>query len=531
MKIERLEHPRPFGHPLSRLAVTRTESWIARHYPRPSSLDGIREVASEVAFDGTMRERVCATFLLENTKLFGDGAERRVQMLAHRDALVVITGQQPGLFGGPLFTLEKVAGAVQLSRRLARELHRPVVPVFWNQSEDHDLEETNRLELPKADGVHRLRAPIEDLGRCLGLIPLDEGVVAFAEEILRQLQLDSTLEAAVLRPRSGENFAAWTSRIVAHVFADTDLLIAEPFWFRSLVTPVIRRAVTDPQTLHEAFMGDTQSLVSHGMEPQIQPAEASMLFWVDDDGVRRRIRSGAKWTIEGQGEYSTSELLGRLDSRPAGFSTNVQLRPIVQQMILPVVAQIGGPAEVAYFAQFPSLFRAFDQPLPVILQRPASTVLGPKDAELRVRLGLHGAKLLDDPQQWPVSADTVLPPAFGRARELNETAREGLAAAAGNEPLQRAVDGWWQRTRQSLEKLEETFRKDREREAGVDQGRRGRLSDWVHPKGKPQDRMISILSLLTRARLPAIRRWLETLDPFDSRHVVCTLEQEDQTDG
>ncbi len=532
MKIDRLLHPKPFGHVLSRLAATRQEAWIAEHYPHPPTLDGACSIIDQLPRpDAAQRARVIEALAPHNRTHFGGSADRALARLADPRAVVVITGQQPGLFGGPLFTLEKVAGAIALAAAIERRSGRPAVPIFWNQSEDHDLEETNRLELVRPDGVQRFRAPIEDLGRCLGLIHLDAGVVDFATGMLRQGSLESHAFAPTLLPREGETFAEWTSRIVAGVFADHGLLVAEPLWFRALVQPVIRRALEQPAELHQAFTGDTNRLIARGIEPQIQVADASMLFLVGEDGVRRRLRSGDPWTIEGRGTITTRELLAELERRPAAFSTNVQLRPIVQQVLFPVVAQVGGPAEVAYFAQFPGIFRAFALPLPVILPRPAATLLGPKEEAIRQQLGVSAVALLDDPAQWPVEGDAAVPPAFDAARARLAEVRRTFDEIASNEPLQRAVEGWWQRTVQALDKLGETVQRDREREAGVVQNRRARLADWVQPKGKPQDRVLSLLSLLPRAGLGAIRRWLAALDPLDPRHVIVTFAAEDQADG
>src|SRR5262249_51083116 len=160
---------------------------------------------------------------------------------------------------------EKTAGAISLARTLRARLRVPVVPMFWNQSEDHDLEEVNRFDVPRPDGVTRLRAPIEDVGRSLDAIAIDDGVVAFARDAALECGLDASAIPDLL-PQRGERFPDWTSRILVRIFDEEGILIAEPSWFRGLVTPLVRRAITDAAALHDAFVRSTDALRAHGVE-------------------------------------------------------------------------------------------------------------------------------------------------------------------------------------------------------------------------------------------------------------------------
>jgi uncharacterized protein YllA (UPF0747 family) len=198
-------------------------------------------------------------------------------------------------------------------------------------------------------------------------------------------------------------------------------------------------------------------------------------------------------------------------------------------VLLPVVVQVGGPAEVAYFAQFPEMFRFLGLPLPPMMVRPESTVLGPKDAALREALGLSPVDLLKGPAAWPEPAESAALAALAdlmksKHRELIDRVR----SEAGNDAVRRAVDGYEKSLAIADEKLIATFRRDREREAGVLTSRRSRLEQWVFPKGKPQDRMFGILPVMARASRAAISRWLSELDPLDKRHVICTFEEVDR---
>jgi bacillithiol synthase len=529
MKIERVDHPAPFGHPLNGILKAWREPWLAEHYAVKPDLEGLRR-AARVPQKSVARAPVVSILAHENARLANPASERLCADLARGDAIVVMCGQQPGLFGGTLLSFEKAAGAIALSARLRADLGVPVVPIFWNQSEDHDLEEVNRFDVLKPEGVVRLRAPIEDLGRSLDAIVIDEAVVSFAGDALLESGLDSAL-VPELMPVKGERFSEWTSRVLVHVFGDDGILIAEPAWFRGLTAPLVRRAIVDAGALHEAFVRSTDALRARGIEPQVEPRDRSMLFLMSPDGVRRRLLLREDgWEEDKTGaRFSEKDLLERLERQPGDFSSNVQLRAVLQQALLPVVVQVGGPAEVAYFAQFPDLFRVLGLPLPAMIVRPDSTILGPKEAALREALGIDAAALLAGPASWPAPAEHEGVVKLGEALRARHRESVDLARReAGNDALRRAVESYEKSLAIADEKILGTFRRDREREAGVTAARRGRLAQWVFPRERPQNRAYGILPVRARASMSAIRKWLAALDPLDPRHVLCTFEESDR---
>jgi bacillithiol biosynthesis cysteine-adding enzyme BshC len=529
MRIERVEHPSPFGHPLNAILKAWKEPWLREHYAEKPDLEGLARAAGNRQ-QTLPRGPVVSILARENARLGNPRSARLCEDLARSDAVVVMAGQQPGLFGGTLLSFEKTAGAIAVARRLREKLGVPVVPMFWNQSEDHDLEEVNRFDVPRPDGVVRLRAPIEDVGRSLDAIAIDESVVAFARDAAVECGLEPSA-APDLLPVRGEKFPDWTSRILVRTFADEGVLVAEPSWFRGLVTPLVRRAITDAKALDAAFSRSTDALRARGIEPQVEARDRSMLFLVSPDGVRRRLLlRDDGWEEDKTGaRFTEKDLLERLEMNPHEFSANVQLRAVIQQILLPVGVQVGGPAEVAYFAQFPDLFRVLGLPLPAMIVRPDSTVLGPKEAGLRESLGLSAADLLRGPASWEE------PPDSGRLAELAEAMKtkhrelaERVRKEAGNDSLVRAAQSYEKALALADEKLLGTFRRDRERESGVSASRRGRLGDWVFPRGKPQNRCFGLLPVLARASLDAVRGFFRELDPLDPRHVICTFEEADR---
>jgi uncharacterized protein YllA (UPF0747 family) len=273
---------------------------------------------------------------------------------------------------------------------------------------------------------------------------------------------------------------------------------------------------------HAAMRRSTNRVIAAGYEPQIAMDEPSGLFLVEEDGTRLRLHRADGWRDARGRAWTDAELLDLATMNPRRLSTSVQIRPLVQSWLLPVVAQVGGPAEVAYFAQFGDLYAAAGLRQPFIVQRPASVFLGAKEAAWAKAASLDVGRLLDDPARWPSPARPAVLPASVVAHL--EAVKTELLALPLSEPLRRAVEGFTKSTDHALEKLEGTLRREAERAEGVDGDRRARLTDWLRPKGRPQDRMLTLPDVLARMTLADFRTWMASLDPLDPRTMVATVE-------
>ena len=503
--------PSAFGHPLARAVCSGN---APKDLYAPLALDDLPPVRAR-------RDEVVSILRPKNAALGNPHVEAMIAKLDQPSCRVVITGQQPGLFGGPLFTFEKLAGAIALAERIERATNAPCVPVFWNQSEDHDLVEVNRIEIPKKDGVHRDTAPFGSPGRCLDHIVVDDAVVAWADDALRS-HWPGVDFPTWIKPVRGERLPDWTSRILIHAMGDTPFLIAEPGWFRSAAAPLYTTAIRSVEKLHAAFESDTRKVVAAGYEPQIDASEPSGLFLVDEDGTRVRLHWNGGWKDARGASWTEAQLVALAETTPRAISTSVQIRPLVQSWLLPVVAQIGGPAEVAYFAQFGALYREVGLRCPTIVQRPTSVFLGPKEIAMANGIGISTADVLDPPESWPKTERASAIPAV--AADHLQAAMHELRAMELPEPLKRAVEGFAKTVEHAAEKLDGTLRREAERAEGVEGDRRTRLAEWVRPKGRPQDRMTTLPDVLARMSIEDFRSWMRALDPYESRTMIVTTE-------
>lgn len=377
---------------LSRLFLDYTGSHEALAPFFPASPWGREWMAHSPAQEPALRSAV-ADLLAEQNRTFGAGAKTFENIERLRSGTgAVVTGQQVTLLGGPLYTLHKIATAIRKAQDGGS------VPIFWLASEDHDLAEADHVALPSRHELHTLRLDPEQAhaGQPVGGILLGQGIDAVldraAEFIGGTPEFD--LLAQCYRPDAtfAHAFACW----VAATFAEYGLVVidAATAGFHALGAPVFRKAMEHAAELEASLHARDKELVERGYHSQVLVAAgSSLLFLLDENGARLPLRRKETdiWTA-GKKQYETRELLDLLDSAPERFSPNALLRPVFQDFLLPTAAYIGGPAEIAYFAQSQVLYQAILGRTTPIIPRLSATLVDPAVATV---LDQHEVSLQD----------------------------------------------------------------------------------------------------------------------------------------
>ncbi len=305
----------------------------------------------------------------------------------------VLTGQQVGLFGGPLFCPFKAATAIARARQGTAAGH-PHAAVFWLASEDHDFAEINRVTFPAGRKPAELvysTAPAAPLPA--GRIVLDDSITPLAERAAELLGPSEATDALAAAYQPGRTFAQAFADFYAKIFAAQGLLIVDAAGrgFHRLGVPVLRAAIERADEFHAALTGRSQALEAAGYHAQVAVTpQSSLLFLIDDKtGARIALRRVAPSAAEPEGlwqadseRYSTADLLGILDAEPERISPAALLRPVFQDFLFGTTTQVGGPAEIAYLAQSAVLFeRILGRQTPPIA-RFSATLIEPPVAEL-----------------------------------------------------------------------------------------------------------------------------------------------------
>jgi bacillithiol biosynthesis cysteine-adding enzyme BshC len=418
-------------------------------------------------------------------------------------ARAVVTGQQVGLLGGPLLTLLKAATAVARASEATRTTGVEHVPIFWLATEDHDLAEVDQVALLTKTGVERITAglktavPVE-----VGGVTLGQGIEAVIErvsELLAHAPVCADLrELYTAETTLGGAFA----RLMTRLFAAHGLIVMDAAGreFHALGKYALRAAIERAGELEAALLARSKELEAAGFHAQVLvKANASLLFLVDEaTGERFALRRPAEGTWKaGSRSFSTAELLGVLEKEPERISPNALLRPVFQDTILPTAAYVGGPAEIAYFAQSATLYERVLGRITPVLPRLSATLIEPAIGGL---MATHEVSLPDamttadalaqrlGARAMPIEAKRKLA-AVGNAMDAELTAlTEYLAGMDASLGRAAEVSGSKMRYQMNrLRRMAATF--ELQREASL-RRHADALTLNLFPEGHPQERLI-----------------------------------------
>jgi bacillithiol biosynthesis cysteine-adding enzyme BshC len=311
-------------------------------------------------------------------------ARAAVARLADPATVAILTGQQAGAFGGPLYTLLKAIAALQLARRTEHEIKVPVQAIFWVEAEDHDWEEIRSCTVLDAEFQPRTVTLSDPEGA--GEVPiarlhLDERVEQTIDELastLQQTEFTSDVLASLRsawRPGIGmaRAFAVWIERLLGPhglvVFESADAA-AKP-----LVSSVFSRELSDPGRTAILAAEAGEKLAALGHAPQVVPQPDSVSLFSLEGGGRRPIRRQGDQLVIGDDTHAVDAIARKAATQPAAFSPNVLLRPIVQDTLFPTICYVAGPSELAYLGQLRGVYEQFGVPMPLMFPRTTATLL------------------------------------------------------------------------------------------------------------------------------------------------------------
>ena len=496
-------------------------SWAPRvqsFYPRPPQPSRwLSEQAGSIRYEDGRRKKV-ADILDRQNRAWGATAECLENIARFRaGAACIVTGQQVGLFGGPLFTIFKAVSAVSIASE-ARRAGVDCIPVFWLATEDHDFEEINHatllnanfsLQLLRADSVRRPDAPISTVqfGDEIG------GLLEEAASLLGDSEVTEVLRDSY---RPGEAFGDAFARLLAKLFArwGVVMLDASDPELHGVAAPLYVAAVERARELDEALLHRGKELISAGYHEQVKVTAKSTLLFALQDGARTSVHLNGQNEFRIAGERVRAEdLLERIKAEPENFSANVLLRPVVQDYLLPTLAYIGGPAEVAYFAQAGVIYEKLLGHITPILPRFSATLVEPKLQKLLQRYGIdlkdlfHGFDALREKlAERSLPAD--LHQSFDSAeKSLTESLANLRAALERLDPtLVQAADRAGSKMHYQLARLRgRTARAQTLRSEIVDR-HAVQLSSALFPRKALQEREIAGIYFLARHGVPLLDR-------------------------
>jgi bacillithiol biosynthesis cysteine-adding enzyme BshC len=377
---------------------------VARFYPNYGRADEpLADHARRVGAEQFDRKRVPDALDRINRRVGSPELTfKHIDMLRRPGAVAIVTGQQAGLFTGPLYTIHKALTVIKLAACL-RDQGVEAVPVFWVASEDHDYEEVNHCRVVDREG-HLMRIQYEASGHRadepVGRVALCEGIGKTIDELVAHLAASEFTPALERDLREsyeqGVGFADAFSRLMARLFREYGVVLFDPLdeELKQVASPLYAEAIRKSSEIARALVARSRELEGAGYHAQIHVSEDMVPLFIMDEGRRAALtHHDGRFAVKGSDRSFSNQELVELASRcPSCFSPNVTLRPVVQDYLLPTAAYIGGPAEIAYFAQLRAVYETLGRQEPCVLPRASFTIV---EGRHQKTMKKHGLELQD----------------------------------------------------------------------------------------------------------------------------------------
>lgn len=366
-----------------------------------------KEEAKRISYDPSRRERVAAVLERQNRSWNASAKTLANLDRLRKGAAAIVTGQQVGLFGGPMFAIYKALTAVKLAEE-ATAAGVDAIPIFWLATYDHDLAEVNHVAIPGLDGALQvLTSSSHDVpGAPVSSVRFGEEITPIVDQAAALLGDNEVTHFLCEAYRPGESLGSAFARFYARVFADWGVILLDAFdvELSRVAEPIYHAATERAGELAAALLERGRALDAADYHQQVKVTESSVLLFTTRKGVRTPISRQeqahkAEFVIDGSRErLSESELLAGVSAHPETFSPNVLLRPIVQDYLLPTLAYTGGAAETAYFAQAGAVYEVLLGRVTPIVPRFSATIVEPKIQRLLERHEISVTDTFEGPE-------------------------------------------------------------------------------------------------------------------------------------
>lgn len=484
--------------------------WLAENY----RLDRSRLVEILLPYN---RELGCTGKTLENLERLKGGT-----------TLAVVTGQQAGVLTGPLYTLYKAITAIQLAKEMEEQLGVPVVPVFWVAGEDHDYQEINHIYALK--GVGAIGSVAEKWGSKqpdsekivlagkvqgkppVSNIPVEDRVFRLIDEVAKLVDglpyAGNVADMLRATATGTENLSQWFGTLLTRLLGKYGLIMVDPMLpgVRELMSPFFHEVVAAGPDLVEAVDKGGQVLETSGFTTAFTVDQTfTGLFTIISNQRVPLLYQREKYYAHGlANSWSRQELEQAMSFTPQLFSTSAVLRPVVQDKLFPTLAYVGGPGEVAYFAQLKRVFRLFGQRMPVVFPRKSYLLIEPGVAKVMDRFSLTLEDLAwQQPEKLVLDIanrleGTDFHQSFDRVREIVAREQTNLVAklAESIPDIAHLGPGNLDRILLQFNYLEDKSRQKvrKKHREGVNEFYFALSS--LFPKGRPQERMFNVMPFL-----------------------------------
>lgn len=511
------------------------ESYLAPFFQYPPNKEGFKKIIEDKtskAVDRKLLVKVLSERYAKNAPNASEFTLKNIKRLEDENCFTVTTGHQLCLFTGPLYFIYKIVTTINLSQNLREEFpNNHFVPVYWLASEDHDFAEINHAFLfgkkvewqpdPSAIGGPVGRIPTESIKPVLENLFSIMGESTNAEE-LKNIITESYTKYSTL--------AEATFHFVDKLFGKYGLVIvdADNVELKKTFAPIITDELLN-QSSYKQISATNEQLGKAGVEAQVNAREIN-LFYIDEKGRNRIEKQGDKYTVVDTGTtFTKDEIVATVKQNPQKFSPNVVLRPLYQQSILPNIAYIGGPSEIAYWLQLKGVFTQHNVSYPVLMPRNSATVIDKGTAGRMDKLKMTVKDLFRDIEEvvkeFVVQNSGVTIGFEKEKEELSKVYEAIIKKTKEIDPTVAAIpEAELQKQYNALKNIEtKLIRAQKQKdETSVNQLRK--LKEKLFPDGVLQERHDNFIPFYLSYGSTFIDILLQNLAPFNFNMVIITEE-------
>lgn len=508
-------------------------------------LDSFKSISEELLTRDYDREQLAATLIDQNTNWgAGEKALQNCRKLEKSNCMAVITGQQAGFCGGPLYSVLKALHAIRLAQHLEVELHQPVVPLFWMELEDHDWQEAasfyylDHLEGPRSAMINPKRTSSKMPVNRVGLENALEPILKTMRDEIKQTEFSGDLFEVIRESyESVNNLAEGFARFMTNLLTHLGLIIADPSapLFKKRARDLFKHEITTPITFTDEFHQHADRIRGAEYRNQVKIKNDRLnLFLLDEDEKHRIMVSedeGLFYLSDPSDIISAEDLLEVAESEPERLIPSVMLRPLVQDTLFPTIAYVAGPAETAYFAQLQPAYQAAGIPMPVIMPRFGATIIGGASLRAVKKYQIHSSDLLQE-------SDSLLQHVLsehvpGQAEQVFKWTREEIFSAidrlrreldTGEGTFARDVKTTEEKIEYHLGKLQDRFLKEIERRHEVVVRQIRNLGHSIYPNGKLQERVYTIAEYINLYGFSIIDLIFDKIDAMQPHHALIEVQ-------
>jgi len=526
MKLTAEEHQRFLKNKFSRDYLYQYAA-VEEFYAHAPTKEGLLEAAGELEGKNYPREELCIKLLEINQALkMGSSTIENIKKLQDPKTLCVLTGQQSALGGGPLYTYFKAVSTIKLAKYCSEELGIETVPVFWSMSEDHDIEEVNNCHLVHGDSLKRIKFESKHPRRPFWDIEVPGEIADKFKEALPEGEHKKEL-TDLLETLSNCTLAKHFNGILAQLFRESGLIISGSNHIKDLAKDIALQELEKNLSSQVLQTGDL--LQAKGYEAAFSENKAPNLFLYQE---RQRLKLKAKdenyFLKDQESPLSRQEVAKYIEENE--FSFGAILRPLAQDKIFPTIAYVGGPSEIAYFAELKEIYKDLSIPMPVLFPRASLTLIDKEAHAIFKRFNLKEDQLIIEDKDIDPIIQKNTPKEFQAIMDEFSSSEESTLDQLSSKlkeyspGLEATLEKHRDRLAKDRDKLKAKIKNQYLKNIGLSRKDLENAKNHSYPRSKLQERVLSPLQFYpTHGAKELYDLIYNAIDLFDFSHQVITL--------